>query len=322
LKEKFRVAHLDLNRKSEAIRDRQEALIQEETKLAMRDKQLNEDLIHAEQQRDELLKSTKSDQQIMIDQLGKHVDDLQVQLSELTNEKEKLSGPYAIAQDELVFQKNKAAKVQQDLEKEKIDCSRLREELSECKSSMKIMKEQALKHKVESQVWEGITDRINSERLALHSEWRELQKQAKDLRKQLQTQKKNLQTWQETNIAESIYEHNRRVSRVPSSQLRPGALEDSALDDECNAKKASSFDQLLRSIMDSHQTLVQNESKVKKRIEKCIDDLEIDDDGVQDTSGEEYDEDSSHDYEGFEDENPASQAIFDKQESSEFFQYL
>merc|ERR1712060_68873 len=187
------------------------------------------------------------------------------------------------------------------------------------------MKEQALKHKVESQVWEGITDRINSERLTLHSEWRELQKQARDLSKQLHTHKKKLQTWQETNITETIYEHNRRVSRVPSSQLRPGVPEDGALDDECNAEKASSFDQLLRSIMDSHKTLVRNESKVKKNMEKCINDLEIDDDGFLDSSAEEYDEDSSHDYEGFEDENgPVSepQSIFDKQESSEFFQYL
>jgi len=325
LKDKFKVAHLDLNRKSEAIRDRQEALIQEETKLALREKQLNEDLNNAEQQRNELLKSTKSDQQIMVDQLGKRVDDLQVQLSELKNEKEKLSGPCAIAQDELVIQKNKAAKVKQELEKEKIECSRLSEELSECKSSMKSMKEQALKHKVESQVWEGITDRINSERLTLHSEWRELQKQARDLRKQLQTDKKKLQTWQETNIAVTIYEHNRRVSRVPSSQLRPGVPEDGALDDECNAGKASSFDQLLRSIMDSHESIVRNESKLKKRMEKCIDDLEIDYDGVQDSSTEEYDEDSSHDYEGFEEENDrvsARHSIFEKQESSEFFQDL
>jgi len=324
LKDKFRVAHLDLNKKSEALRDRQAALTQEETKLAMREKQLNEAFRNAEQQRNELLKSTKSDQQIMVDQLGKHVDDLQVQLSELKNEKEELLGPFKIAQDELAVLKNKAEKVLQELAKEKIVCSRLSEELSECKSSVKTMKEQALKHNVESQVWEGITDRINSERLTLHSEWRELQKQARDLRTQLQTHQKKLQAWQETNIAESIYEHNRRVSRVPSSKLQPaGFSAGGATDDGCNPKKTSSFDQLLRSIMDNHHSLVENENKVKKRMEKCIDDLEIDGGGVKDSSGEEYDENSSDDYEDSGGENGDGSSplpIFDKQESSEFFQ--
>jgi len=331
LQKKFGNAHQNIKREQESIKRVQEDLNQKEMELGVRDKQLTEGLRNAELQQNKLMKSTWSDQQRVVNQLSSRVKELESQLSQLKHERDALITPLNIAKDERKITQNKLAKWLEELETEKTERNQKNEELLECKNTVESMKGQQLKHQVERDVWHSITERISGERDALKDEKDGLREKARDLQRQLKVLQKKLGAEQETNIVESIYKHNRRVSRMSLQNLQPNATleggDSSATHNPYDSKTTSNFDSLLRTIMDSHQTLVKNEEHVKKSMKTCIDDLNVGEDVMLEKSDEdseygEYDEDytDSEAEEGVVEPPPGLH--HDRNESSEFFQDL
>jgi len=264
-------AYLDLKLQGEKFQKRLEALDQTQRDLEVRDRKLNEGLSNAESQMTELTKSKES--QTILDELGSRVDKLSLKLLEVKNEKEKLEGPYKVAQDKLVCQKNKFVKVKEELKTEKAACARLSEQLSDCKDAIEGMKGQTIKYQVEKEVWESMTERIIGERDTLINEEQELRTKAQKLRKRLQMCTKKIQEVKDENIAGSIYKHHRNVSMMSSQHALPSEKVDF---DNKQSTGSCNFEKLLQNIMDSHQSLVENRSKVEKRMEQLVADLEVD----------------------------------------------
>jgi len=327
LKTKFSSVQVKLKEEEEAIHKKQVALGQQEREMSLKEKQLDEELRNAEEQRKELMESTQSDQQKVVDQLSTRVKDLDSQLVQLKDEKNKLTESFKTAKDDLSSKKNKVSEALGKLNTEKAERKRLRQELLECKDSIQIMKEQTLKHQVAKEVWESITERIRVERDKFRTEIKELREKANSFRKELAISRQKLQEKSnaetESNIAESIIEHNRKLSTMSFQQFQsslPGS-EDAIPPDHSRVGTTSNFEQLLQTIIDSRKTQVKNEEEVKKRMEQCMAELEDDDATESDDEFDEYDDETETDEED-EDIVIPPQLNTDTRESSEFFQDL
>merc|ERR1719184_214249 len=113
----------------------------------------------------------------LVEELSRRELELTDQISQVQNQKSELELSSRNVLKGLANDRERLSQAERDLSSEKEERKSLENELSESTKTLQEMKEQALKHQVEKEVWENMNSSVRNERDKLQFEKQKLQEE-------------------------------------------------------------------------------------------------------------------------------------------------
>jgi len=272
-KKELNAARQKRKMEEESIQKKQKQLQDQQSKLDEKAKLLESNLKDIEQQRKQLMESANAtfNERKLVEELSRRELELTDQISQVQNQKSELELSSRNVQKELANDRERLCQAEKDLNSEKEERKSLESELSECNKILQEMKEQALKHQVEKEVWENMNSSVRNERDKLQFEKQKLREEIISTQSELDAVQSKLekikqdQNKQEQQRDGSAHERETSIVVINREESNGAGPPPPFVTD---AAGMPSFEILIKNLMSDRQEIHKQEKQVMDQISK------------------------------------------------------